>query len=73
MFGTWTLVAKFGTAVLSLAAVLGAAWLAISPGIELQRVRAHTAEQDLVQAEAQALVLEGQQREINRAADIDRA
>lgn len=62
-------------AVLALIAVVG--WWIISPRIELETQRADRAEQDLAKekqlTEVQALVLAGQQREIDRAADIDRS
>jgi LysB family phage lysis regulatory protein len=59
-----------------LAVLAGIAWWIVSPRIELQVQRAERAEADLAKEQeltkVQALGLEGQQREIDRAADIDR-
>jgi len=67
---------QIGGALAVLAVVAAVAWWIISPRIELETQRADRAESDLAKekelTEVQALVLAGQQREIERAADIDR-
>lgn len=77
MFGNWKWAAQLAAAAGLLVVVLGAGWWAVSPRIELQRLRADTAERDLAKADeliqVQARVLEGQQQEMGRIADIGRA
>ncbi len=68
---------QIGGALAVLAVIAAVAWWIISPRIELETQRADRAESDLAKekelTEVQALVLAGQQREIDRAADIDRS
>jgi len=72
----YKLLMQLAGGVAVLAVLVGIAWWIVSPRIELQVQRAERAEKDLAKEQEltkmQALVLEGQQREIDRAADIDR-
>lgn len=72
----YKLLMQVGGVLAVLAVLVGIAWWIISPRIELETQRADRAEDDLAKEQEltamQALVLEGQQREIDRAADIDR-
>jgi len=76
MFGNWKLAAQLAAAAGLLVVVLAAGWWAVSPRFELQRLRADTAERDLAKADeliqVQARVLEGQQQEMGRIAEIGR-
>lgn len=76
MFGNWKWATQLAVTAGLLVVVLGAGWWAVSPRIELQRLRAETAERDLAKADeliqVQARVLEGQQEEMERIAEIGR-
>lgn len=76
MFGNWKWAGQLAAAAGLLVVVLVAGWWAVSPRIELQRLRADTAERDLAKADeliqVQARVLEGQQQEMGRIAEIGR-
>ncbi|GGC87570.1 hypothetical protein GCM10007418_04160 [Halopseudomonas salina] len=77
MLTKYKLLLQIGVALAVLVVIAAVAWWIISPRIELETQRADRAESDLAKekelTEVQALVLEGQQREIDRAADIDRS
>lgn len=76
MLTKYKLLLQVGGVLAVLGLLAGIAWWIISPRIELETQRADRAETDLAKEQEltamQALVLEGQQREIDRAADIDR-
>lgn len=77
MIAKYKVLLQLGGALVVLAVIAAVAWWIISPRIELETQRADRAESDLAKekelTEVQALVLAGQQREIDRAADIDRS
>lgn len=76
MLTKYKLLMQVGGVLAVLGLLAGIAWWIISPRIELETQRADRAEKDLAKEQEltamQALVLEGQQHEIDRAADIDR-
>lgn len=76
IFGNWKWAAQLAAAAGLLVVVLAAGWWAVSPRIERQRLGADAAERDLAKADGlvqvQARVLEGQQQEMGRIAEVGR-